>query len=127
MEESYKEDAFNVASENSKATKTSSGDGSSSKTTKESEVQDGAGVEKHEEKPYEQADDQQEYIEQANDNTEVANENPVQNGKGMTMVLSAVDDDDDDEDDDDDDDDDPLTETEIGDDPGETKKKIPVF
>ncbi len=33
----------------------------------------------------------------------------------------------DEDDDDDDDDDDPLTELEIGDDPDETKKKIPVM
>lgn len=119
------EDSYNTDPNNFKAPKTSSGDGSNSKTTGESEVQDGKGVADHVEKPYEKADDQQEYIEQANDNTEVANESPVQNGKGMTMVLNVGDDDQDD--DDNDSDDDPLTEPEIGDDPTETKKKIPVF
>ena len=82
MEENYNSDP-NI----SKTPKTSSTDGkSSSKTTGDSEVQDGQGVIDHEvERPYEKGDDQQEYIEQANNNTEVANESPVQNGKGVTQ------------------------------------------
>ena len=126
------EESYNVDPNRSKDTKTSSTDGkSNSKTTGDSEVQDGEGVVEHEEKrPYEKADDQQEYIEEANNNTKVANESPVQNGKGMTMLtgtmMSDADDDDSDEDDDSDDDD-PFTEIEIGVDPDDTKKKIPVM
>ncbi len=121
------ENSYNVNSNSEKPPRTSSTDGSNSKTTGDSEVQDGKGVVEHEvEMPYEKGDDQQEYIEQANDNTEVANESPVQNGKGMTSLLDSNNQDDDD-DDSDDDDDDPLTEIEIGDDPDETKKKIPVM
>lgn len=80
------EESFNVDPTNSKAPKTSSTDGkSNSKTTGESQVQDGQGVVDHDvERPYEKGDDQQEYIEQANNNTATANESPVQNGKGMT-------------------------------------------
>ncbi len=124
MEENYNADP-NI----SKTPKTSSTDGkSNSKTTGDSEVQDGTGVVDHEvERPYEKGDDQQEYIEQANNNTEVANESPVQNGKGMTMSAPDYEDDGDDDDDSDDDDTDPLTEIEIGDDPNETEKKLPVM
>jgi hypothetical protein len=123
------EDSYNVDPTNSKAPKTSSTDGkSNSKTTGESQVQDGQGVVDHEvERPYEKGDDQQEYIEQANNNTETANESPVQNGKGMTMLTTVLADSSDDDEDDDDSDDDPLTEIGIGDDPDETKKKIPVM
>jgi hypothetical protein len=125
------EESYNVDPNSSKDPKTSSSDGkSNSKTTGDSQVQDGKGVVEHEvERPYEKGDDQQEYIEQANNNTEVANESPVQNGKGMTMLTSTLmsDADDDDSDDDDSDDDDPFTEIEIGDDPDDTKKKIPVM
>lgn len=80
------EENFNSDPNISKTPKTSSTDGrSSGKTTGESQVQDGSGVVDHEiERPYEKGDDQQEYIEQANNNTEVANESPVKNGKGMT-------------------------------------------
>ncbi len=120
------EDSYNVDPDNSKAPKTSSTDGkSNSKTTGDSQVQDGEGVVEHEiERPYEKSDDQQEYIEQANNNTEAANESPVQNGKGMTMSATSAGDAPDDRDDEDDD---YLTETEIGDDPDETKRKIPVM
>ena len=120
MEENYNSDPGI-----SKTPKTSSTDGkSSSKTSGDSEVQSGEGVVDHEvERPYEKGDDQQEYIEQANNNTEVANESPVKNGKSMTMSANT----DDEEADDDDNDDDPLTETVIGDDPNETKNKIPVM
>src|SRR3954463_6064320 len=126
------EDSYNADPNNAKAPKTSSTDGKSdSRTTGDSEVQDGTGVVKHEEEPsYERGDDQQEYIEQANNNTAVGNESPVQDGKGLTMsatFASKLSDDDDDDEDDEDDDDDPLTEIEIGDDPEESKKKIPVF
>lgn len=125
-------DSNKVDTNNSKAPKTSSTDGKSdSRTTGDSQVQKGEGVVDHEVKmPYDKGEDQQEYIEEANENTEVANESPVQNGKGMTMLSNFGADDPDDEDDDDDDsddDDDPLTETEIGDDPNETKNKIPVM
>lgn len=113
------EDSYNVNPNSEKLPRTSSTDGSNSKTTRDSEVQDGKGVVEHEvEMPYEKGDDQQEYIEQANDNTEVANESPVQNGKGMAMLFDTNSHDDED---------DPLIETEIGDDPDETKKKIPVM
>ncbi len=124
------EEAYNADPNNSKSPKTSSTDGkSNSKTTGDSQVQDGEGIVDHEvERPYEKGDDQQEYIEQANNNTEAANESPVKNGKGMTMLSTiAEDNDDDDDDSEDDDDDDPLTEIEIGDDPDDTKKKIPVM
>jgi FAD/FMN-containing dehydrogenase len=122
------EDSYNVDPNNAEAPKTSSTDGTnSSKTTGDSQVQNGAGVIKNEtEIPADKADDPIEYIEQANNNTEVANQSPVQNGKGMTMSATFSNEDDDD-DDDDDDGEDPLTEVEIGDDPDETKKKIPVF
>lgn len=122
------EDSFNADPNTSKEPKTSSTDGkSNSKTTGDSQVQDGQGVVDHEvERPYEKGEDQQEYIEQANNNTEVANESPVQNGKGMTMSATYFRNDDDD-DDDDSDDDDPSTETEIGDDPEETQKKLPIM
>lgn len=121
------EESYNTDPNNSEAPKTSSTDGkSNSKTRGDSQVQDGSGVVDHEvERPYEKGDDQQEYIEQANNNTEAANESPVQNGKGMTMLTTFTSDSDDD--DDDDDDDDPLIEIEIGDDPNDTKKKIPVM
>lgn len=123
MEENYNSDP-NI----SETPKTSSTDGkSNSKTTGDSQVQDGQGVVDHEvERPYEKGDDQQEYIEQANNNTETANESPVQNGKGMTSLTTVVSNEDED-DSDDEDDDDPLTEFEIGDDPDETKKKIPIM
>ncbi len=126
------EDTYNADPADSKAPKTSSTDGkSNSKTTGESQVQDGQGVVDHEiERPYEKGEDQQEYIEQANNNTANANDSPVKNGKGMTMsamVLGNSVDDDEDDSNDDEDDDDPLTELQIGDDPDETKKKIPVM
>ncbi|MCW3106872.1 MAG: hypothetical protein JWQ09_1378 [Segetibacter sp.] len=124
------EDSYNVDPDLSKKPKTSTDSKDNSKTTGDSEVQDGEGVVRPEaqEKPYEKSEEQQEYIDQANNNTESANESPVQNGKGMTMLANITGkDDDDDDDNDDDDDDDPLTEPEIGDDPNETKKKIPVM
>jgi hypothetical protein len=83
MEESYNADQ-NI----SRGTKTSSTDSkNNSKTTGDSQVQDGTGVERPEEpeKAYEKSDEQQEYIQQANNNTESGNESPVQDGKGMTM------------------------------------------
>lgn len=75
MEESYNSDPGL-----SKDPKTSSTDGkNNSKTTGDSQVQNGEGVVDHEVKrPYEKGNDQQEYIEQANNNTEVANETPLQ-------------------------------------------------
>ena len=108
--------------------KTSSGDGRDGKTTGDSQQQSGQGVVADQDKePSDPSDQQQEYIDDANNNTEVANTNPVQDGNSLTMLASLPgdeDEDDEDEDDDDDDGDDPLT---IGDDPGETKKKIPVM
>jgi len=83
MDDSYNVDP-NLASE----PKTSSTDSkNNSKTTGDSQVQDGTGVERPEEqeKAYEKSDEQQEYIEQANNNTASGNESPVQNEKGMTM------------------------------------------
>ena len=82
------EDSYNVDPDLSPDTKTSSTDSKdNSKTTGDSQVQDGTGVVRPEgqEKAYEKSDEQQEYIEQANNNTASGNESPVQNGKGMTM------------------------------------------
>lgn len=119
------EDSYNVDPDLSKKPKTSSTDSKdNSKTTGDSQVQDGEGVVRPEEqeKSYDKSEEQQEYIEEANNNTASGNESPVQNGKGMTMCANSASDDDDD-----DDDDDPSTDIEIGDDPDETKKKIPVM
>lgn len=123
------EDSYNVDPANSEAPKTSSTDGKNSdKTTGESQVQNGEGVIKDEiEIPADKAEEPEEYIEQANNNTAVANQSPVQNGKGMTMLATIYGGQDDDDDDDSDNNDDPLTEITIGDDPDETKNKIPVF
>ena len=82
------EDSYNVNPDLSKEPKTSSTDSKdNSKTTGDSEVQDGTGVVRPEEqeKAYEKSEEQQEYIHQANNNTASGNESPVQNGKGMTM------------------------------------------
>ena len=81
------EDSYNVDPELSQGTKTSTDSKDSSKTTGDSEVQDGSGVVRPEQqkKAYEKSDEQQEYIEQANNNTASGNESPVQNGKGMTL------------------------------------------
>ena len=82
------EDSYNVDPNLSEGVKTSSTDSKeNSKTTGDSQVQDGTGVERPEqqEKAYEKSDEQQEYIEQANNNTASGNESPVQNGKGLTM------------------------------------------
>ncbi len=84
MEESLN----NAVEDNSKGVKTSSTDSKeNSKTTGDSQVQDGQGVVRPEEqkKAYEKSEEQQEYLQDANDNTALSNENPVQNGKGMTM------------------------------------------
>jgi hypothetical protein len=61
----------------------------------------------------------EEYVSDINNNTIQANENPT-GLVGLAMLA-------DDNDEDDDDDDDPLTEIEIGDDPDETEKKLPVM
>jgi len=81
------EDSFNSDPNLSEKTKTSSTDGKDSeKTTGDSEVQNGAGIANHSEvKSYDKSDEQQEYIQQANNNTATGNESPVQDGKGMTM------------------------------------------
>ena len=84
MEESLN----NAAEDNSKGVKTSSTDSKeNSKTTGDSQVQDGEGVVRPEEqkKSYEKSEEQQEYLQDANNNTASGNESPVQNGKGMTM------------------------------------------
>jgi len=83
MEENYNSDP-----KGSKDPKTSSTDSkNNSKTTGDSQVQDGTGVVRPEEqeKAYEKSDEQQEYLENANNNTASGNESPVQNGKGLTM------------------------------------------
>jgi hypothetical protein len=121
------EDSFNKDPNLSKAPKTSSTDGKDSeKTTGDSEVQNGVGIANHEEdRAYDKSEDQQEYIEQANNNTAAGNESPVQNGKGMTMSANIFADDDEAEDDDHDNE--PLADIEIGDDPDETERKLPVM
>lgn len=71
---------MNEAQDKTKTTKTSSTDEKGSdKTTGDSQVQDGKGVVQHEEKTYEKSDEQQEYVDQANNNTKVANESPKSN------------------------------------------------
>lgn len=78
-------DTFNTHQEEDFfGTKTSSTDSkSNSKTTGDSQVQDGEHVKAHDTKLYEKSDEQQEYIDDANNNTEVANENPVQGDKPL--------------------------------------------
>jgi hypothetical protein len=81
------EESYNVDPNISQDVKTSSTDSkSNSKTTGDSQVQDGEGVIRPEEqkKAYEKSDEQQEYLQDANNNTAAGNESPVQNGKGMT-------------------------------------------
>lgn len=106
--------------------KTSSSDGTSSdeKTTGESTVQQGEQVvnEEDQNKVINKEQTNEEYVSDINNNTIEANKNPT----GLVNLATPGGDDDDDEDDDDDDDD-PLTEIEIGDDPDDTKKKIPVM
>ena len=125
------EDSYNADPNLSEKTKTSSTDGKDSdKTTGDSQEQNGIGIANHhEDKSYDKSDEQQEYIEQANNNTAAGNDDPVQDGKGMTMCapLMGESDEDDDDDDEDDDGDNPYTEIEVGDDPDETRKKIPVM
>ena len=103
--------------------KTSSSDGTSSddKTSGESTVQQGQQVvnEEDQNKAINKEQANEEYVSDINNNTVQANENPT-GLVGLNMLG-------DEDDDDDDDDDDPLTEIEIGDDPEETKKKIPVM
>lgn len=80
------EENYNADSNAAKDVKTSSTDSKqNSKTTGDSQVQDGTGVVMPEEqkKGYEKSDEQQEYIEQANNNTASGNESAVQNAKGM--------------------------------------------
>ena len=83
MEENYNSD-----NGESKDVKTSSTDSKANpKTTGDSQVQDGEGVMRPEEqeKSYEKSDEQQEYIQDANNNTASGNESPVKNDKGMSM------------------------------------------
>jgi hypothetical protein len=126
------EDSFNKDPNNKEEPKTSSTDSKdNSKTTPDSQEQNGIGVANHDKKLYEKSEEQEEYIDNANNNTATGNDDPVQDGKGMTMCaglsLMDEDDDDDDEDDEDDDDDDDGDAFEVGDDPSETKKKMPVM
>lgn len=81
MEESYNTDP-NI-SEDVKTSSTDSKD--NSKTTGDSQVQDGEGVirQEEEEKSYEKSDEQQEYLQGANNNTAVGNDSPVKNGEGV--------------------------------------------
>jgi hypothetical protein len=84
MEESLN----NSTGSTSEGVKTSSTDSKeNSKTTGDSQVQDGEGIERPEEqkKAYEKSEEQQEYLQDANNNTASGNESPVQNGKGMTL------------------------------------------
>jgi len=116
-----------VIQERSKDPKTSSSNGESSdeKTTGESTVQQGEQVvnEEDQNKVINKEQTNEEYVSDINNNTIEANKNPI----GLVNLAMPGGDDDDDEDDDEDDDDDPLKEIEIGDDPDETKKKIPVM
>jgi hypothetical protein len=120
------EENYNSEPNLSEGTKTSSTDSkNNSKRAGDSQVQDGSGVVRPEEqeKAYEKSDEQQEYIDQANNNTEAANEPPVKDGKTLSMMANTGDD----KEEEDDYDDETDSDTEIGDDPDETKKKIPVF
>ena len=123
MEESYNKDTSSTDN-----IKTSSTDSKNNPiATGDSKVQDGEGVTKQEEetKSYENSEEQEEYIDNANNNTQSGNTDPVQDGKGLTMSGSILFSDEDDDNDEDDDDGDVLTE--VGDDPNETNKKIPIF
>lgn len=82
------EDSYNVDPNMKEGTvKTSSTDSTENpNTTGDSQVQDGTGVVTHDNNTSQDtSDDPMEYIEQANNNTKVANESPVQNGKGLTL------------------------------------------
>jgi hypothetical protein len=107
-------------------TSSSNGESSEEKTSGESTVQEGQQVvnEEDQNKAINTEQTNEEYISDINNNTIEANKNPT----GLTgLAMPGGNDDEDDEDDEDDDDDDPLKEIEIGDDPEETKKKIPVM
>lgn len=114
-------------SKDPKNPKTSSSDGASSdeKTSGESTVQEGQQVvnEEDQNKAINKEQTNEEYVSDINNNTIQANENPT----GLVGVAMPGKDDEDEDDDDDDDDDEPLTEIEIGDDPDQTKKKLPVM
>ena len=123
------EDSFNNDPNLAGPIKTSSTDSKDNdKTTGDSQEQNGIGVANHEEvKSYEKSDEQQEYIENANNNTAAGNESPVQDGKGMTMSATVFGEEDDDDNNGEDAEEDPLTEIEIGDDTDETSKRLPVM
>ena len=123
------QEPYNSDTQSSGDVKTSSDDGRDSKTSGDSQQQSGQGVvADHDKEPSDPSDQQQEYIDDVNNNTEAANENPVQDGQGLTMSANLPGEDDDDDDDEDDDDDDDGDDPEIiGDDPAETKKKLPVM
>lgn len=81
------EESYNVDPNTSQGTKTSSDTKNNSITTGDNEVQDGTDVVRPEEreKAYDKSDEQQEYLQDANNNTAVGNKNPVKDGKGLTM------------------------------------------
>lgn len=82
------DELYNVDPNISEDVKTSSTNSKeNSKTTGDSQVQDGSEVERPEqqEKAYEKSDEQQEYLQQANNNTASGNESPVQDEQGMKM------------------------------------------
>lgn len=82
------EDTNNSNADFSQGAKTSSTTSKENdKTTGDSQVQEGAGVIRRaeQEKAYEKSEENQEYIQQANNNTETSNASPVQDGQGMTM------------------------------------------
>jgi len=81
------EENFNSDPNLAKQPKTSSTDSKDSAvTTGDSQEQNGVGIANHSEvKSYDKSDEQQEYIEQANNNTAAGNDSPVKNGKGMSM------------------------------------------
>lgn len=90
----------------------------------ESAVQEGGDVvNTQEQERVVNEESQQEFISDINNNT-IADEATGKHTSLWNALPGDDDDDDDEEDDDDDDDGDPL---EIGDDPSETKKKIPVM
>ena len=118
------EDSYNVDPNAEKDVKTSSTDSKENpKTTGDSQVQDGKNIEINNKKSYEKSDEQQEYVNDINNNTELSNEDPVQDGQGFTMLAAGSTDEDEEEDDDDDND----SITELGDDTDETEKKLPIM
>ena len=81
------EENFNSDPNLAKDVKTSSTDSKDNpNTTGDSQQQDGVGVANHhEDKSYDKSDEQQEYLQHANNNTAAGNDSPVQNGKTTSM------------------------------------------